>query len=472
MSDDQAENNELLVHSSAPTSRVDDERYQAQALACLNFRPVRRRVLGSVLVGGEEERGRDSVEDGNPRGKRARLMEDDRDEEGPARSPEVLRAPVRRVMRPETGIEMGTLRGLVQSQPITPGEVAGRISLPMTEAATPVMVMSAPPAKYGTSFELRESFFSAYVPTPPLPSLPKQKEDPMEDETSYGSSCFDSWDPIPNTIPDSQEAILQLPCSPFGEEEIDVIPQTIFPEADVTSDEEQEDLPLPSSPPVIGEELEIIPQTIAPAIDPSQEEKDHVPSSSSEKCISPAIPSVSFTYNQKTCSAGRPSPIPPPAPGSPTASDSAAESLLLEEPAPVVRSRQPQWPIPALVEGPYHFFSPVPGTSSNPPTVSENLRKIWNVGQVRAHYQKQKLSQSREIRELERGCWRMDMSGWTKSEDKLHFWNALKDHVTSGRFGWVSVFLDEENTGNVIKVYCFGGCAKHVCLGSAAYIER
>jgi hypothetical protein len=56
----------------------------------------------------------------------------------------------------------------------------------------------------------------------------------------------------------------------------------------------------------------------------------------------------------------------------------------------------------------------------------------------------------------------MDMSGWTKSEDKIHFWNALKDHVTSGRFGWVSVFLDEEKTGNVIKVYCFGGCAQHV----------
>ncbi|CAZ79929.1 unnamed protein product [Tuber melanosporum] len=471
MSDDQENNSELLVHSSAATSRVDDERYQAQAQACLNFRPVRRRVLGSVLVGGEEERDRDRVEDGSSRGKRARLMEDDRVERGPARSPEVLRAPVRRGMRPETGIEMETLRGLAQSLPITPGEVTGRASLPMIEVATPVMVMSAPSAKYRTSFELRESFFSAYVPTPPPPSLPEHKEDPIEDETSYGSSCFDSWDSIPNTIPDSQEAVPQLPSSPFSEEELDVISQTIFPEADVTSDEELEDLPPPSSPPVI-EELEIIPQTIAPAIDPSQEEKDHAPSSSSEKCISPAISSVSFTYNQKTCSAGRPSPIPPPAPGSPTASDSATESLPLEEPAPVARSRQPQWPIPALVEGPYYFFPPVPETSSNPPTVSKNLRKIWNVGQVRAHYQKQKLSQSREIRELERGCWRMDMSGWTKSEDKIHFWNALKDHVTSGRFGWVSVFLDEEKTGNVIKVYCFGGCAQHVCLGSAAYIER
>lgn len=348
--------------------------------------------------------------------------------------------------------------------PITPGEVAGRFSPPTTEVAASAVMMSAPAAKDKTSFELRESFFSPYVPTP-SPPLPKQKEGPMEDETSYGSSCFDSWDSIPNTIPDSQEAMPRLSRSSFREEGIDAIPQTVSAEAYVASDEGQEDLSLPSSPPVI-EELEIAPQAIPSAIDPPQKEKDCESSSSPEKCIFPAISNVSFTYNQKTSSVGRPSPIPQPAPGSPSPSESTTESLPLEEPAPVGLSKQPQWPIPTLVEGPYHFFSPIPVTSSNPPTVSENLRKIWNVGQVRAHYQKQKLSQSREIRELERGCWRMDMSGWTKSEDKIHFWNALKDHVTSGRFGWVSVFLDEEKTGNVIKVYCFGGSAQHVCFSS------
>jgi len=346
--------------------------------------------------------------------------------------------------------------------PITPGEVAGRVGSPTAEVATPVM-MSAPVANDKTSFELRESFFSPYVPTPPSP-LSKQKEGPVEDETSYGSSCFDSWDSIPNTIPDSQEAAPRLLPSSPKEGGIDVIPQTVFAEAYVTSDEEQGGLSLPSSPPVI-EELEIVPQAIPSAIDPSQEEKDHE-SSSSEKCIFPAISNVSFTYDQKTPSVGRPPPIPPPVPSSPTASESTTESLPLEEPAPMVRPKQSQWPIPTLVEGPYHFFSPIPETSSNPPIVSENLRKIWNVGQVRAHYQKQKVSQSREIRELERGCWEMDMSGWTKFEDKIHFWKALKDHVTSGRFGWVSVFLDEEKTGNVIKVYCFGGSAQHVCSPS------
>ncbi|RPB02385.1 hypothetical protein L873DRAFT_1802325, partial [Choiromyces venosus 120613-1] len=390
MSDDQVENSELLVHASAPTSRVDDERYRAQALACLNFRPVKRKVLGSVLFG-EGKRGGDRLEDGGSWGKRARLMEDDDgDEEG---GPKMLETPVRRGRRrPETGMEMeiGMLRGLAQSVPITPGEVAGRVSSPMTEVVTPVM-MSAPVAKDKTSFELRESFFSPYVPTPPPLSLPKQ-EDPMGDETSYGSSCFDSWDSIPNTIPDSQEAVPPLPRSSFREE-IDVILQTIFAEADVTSDEEQEDLSLPSSPPDI-EELESIPQTIVPTIDPSQKGKDHEPSPSFGKYVVPAVSSVSFTYRPETSSAGRPSPMPPPVPGSPTASDSTTESLPLDEPAPVVISKQPEWPIPTLVEGPYHFFSPIPETASNPPTVSENLKKIWNVGQVRAHYQKQKLSQS------------------------------------------------------------------------------
>ncbi|PWW79201.1 hypothetical protein C7212DRAFT_288327, partial [Tuber magnatum] len=466
MSDDQEENNEFLVHASAPTSRADDERYRAQALACLNFRPVKRSVLGSVLVGGEGNRGGDIVEDGSSRGKRARPTEDDRDEDGPTRSPGVLKTPVRRGREPGMGIETGMSMGLAQSVPITPEGVARRVSLPVTEATSPV-TMSAPAAKDKTSFELRESFFSPYVPTPPPTSLPKQEE-PMADETSYGSSCFDCWDSIPNTIPDSQEPVPQPSRSSFREEGIDVVPQTVFAEADVTSDEGQEDLPLPSSPPVITE-LDV-PQTIAPAIDPSRNEKDHESSSSSEKCIFPAISSVSFTYNQKKPSAGRPSPIPPPVPGSPTASDSTTESLPLEEPAPAVQSKQPPWPIPTLVEGPYHFFSPVPETSSNPPIVSENLRKIWNVGQVRAHYQKQKLSQSRGIRDLERGRWRMDMSGWTKPEDKIHFWNALKDHVTSGRFGWVSVFLDEEKTGNVIEVYCFGGSAEHVCFPSPSLL--
>lgn len=115
MSDDQVENSELLVHASAPTSRADDERYRAQALACLNFQPAKRRILGSVLVGGEGKRGCDRAEDGSSRGKRARLMEDDRDEErSPAQSLEVIKTPARRGRSSKREAETGMLRGLAQ----------------------------------------------------------------------------------------------------------------------------------------------------------------------------------------------------------------------------------------------------------------------------------------------------------------------------------------------------------------------
>jgi len=115
MSDDQFEESELLVHASAPTSRVDDERYRAQALACLNFRPAKRRILGSVLVEGEGKRGSDGTEDGSSQGKRARLTEDDRGEEGgPAQSLEVTKTPARRGRSSKMRIERGMLRGLAQ----------------------------------------------------------------------------------------------------------------------------------------------------------------------------------------------------------------------------------------------------------------------------------------------------------------------------------------------------------------------
>jgi len=116
MSDDQEENSELLIHASAPTSRVDDERYRAQALACLNFRPAKKRILGSVSVGGEGKRGSDRGEDGSSRGKRARLMEDDRGEEegDPAQSLEVTKTPARRGRSSKMGIETEMLRGLAQ----------------------------------------------------------------------------------------------------------------------------------------------------------------------------------------------------------------------------------------------------------------------------------------------------------------------------------------------------------------------
>lgn len=76
-------------------------------------------------------------------------------------------------------------------------------------------------------------------------------------------------------------------------------------------------------------------------------------------------------------------------------------------------------------------------------------------------YQSLKKNQVRELREHERGHWNVDTSSWESPNNKIHFWRMLKDNIESGRLGWVNAFLDDE-AGNIVKVYCYGGMAEHV----------
>lgn len=48
MSDDLAERLEILVHSAAPTSKKEDDRLRAQALACLGFQSAKRTLLTDI----------------------------------------------------------------------------------------------------------------------------------------------------------------------------------------------------------------------------------------------------------------------------------------------------------------------------------------------------------------------------------------------------------------------------------------
>jgi len=50
-------------------------------------------------------------------------------------------------------------------------------------------------------------------------------------------------------------------------------------------------------------------------------------------------------------------------------------------------------------------------------------------------------SQSRDLIDLERGYWRVDLSSWPETE-KLEFWARLKKAVEKGRFGWINVLFD------------------------------
>ena len=50
-------------------------------------------------------------------------------------------------------------------------------------------------------------------------------------------------------------------------------------------------------------------------------------------------------------------------------------------------------------------------------------------------------SQSRELADLERGYWRVDLSSWPETE-KVDFWKRMRKTVEGGRFGWINILFD------------------------------
>ncbi|KAK9476871.1 hypothetical protein V1514DRAFT_335625 [Lipomyces japonicus] len=64
---------------------------------------------------------------------------------------------------------------------------------------------------------------------------------------------------------------------------------------------------------------------------------------------------------------------------------------------------------------------------------------------------------------LERGYWRVDVSGWAVN-DKLKFWDGIRKTIRAGRAGWVSAIIHSDNhmRGDVVRVYCFGEAVVHI----------
>lgn len=276
-----------------------------------------------------------------------------------------------------------------------------------TEIDTPGII-SAPPSE---KLEPGGSSFSLYIPAP---AKIDEETDQGDSDACYDTSFFDSWEEPPNTIPDS----LEPP------------PQQL--------------------------------QAIGSLAEPSFAEGE-ADQSSSEKCLFPALSGVSFTYHQQPPNASSLTPLDPLRPAeheSIARSEVSITSLHSQLPNSIAEFN-PLCPLTTLIDGPYSFSSPVPATSSNPPLIKDNLKAIWEVGEVRSRYQALKISQSRDLRERERGSWRIDMASWVSASHKIHFWTSLKEHVTLGRLGWVNVFLDEEGSGNLIKIFCFGGTVEH-----------
>ena len=50
-------------------------------------------------------------------------------------------------------------------------------------------------------------------------------------------------------------------------------------------------------------------------------------------------------------------------------------------------------------------------------------------------------AQSRELIDMERGYWRVDISSWPETE-KVEFWKRMKKVVEGGRFGYINILFD------------------------------
>lgn len=233
--------------------------------------------------------------------------------------------------------------------------------------------------------------------------------------SSYETSRFDSWESPPASIPDSQ--------------------------------------PLHHVP-----QHNILSSTISPL--PEAEAEGSNPSVNT---AFPTLSGVSFCYAPPAPTSNSLPEISPNLGGSYAFSEYSLSSLYSASyPAsPFLPDFNPSFTLRTLIDGPCEIFSPNPVTSSNPPLITCQLKKITAVGDGKlmvTKYQKLKKSQIRDLRMWERGYWNVDTSSWADVKSKVNFWNMLKDNVENGRLGQVSVFLNED----VIKVYCFGGTAEHV----------
>lgn len=243
----------------------------------------------------------------------------------------------------------------------------------------------------------------------PRPLTPAQ--DGTESDSSYATSRFDSWESPPASIPDSQPS---LPSDPF-------------------------------------------------AVPAARAEEGYI--DETEATVFPTLTGVSFCYNPPP-TVSTLAPLSPRPESSLATSDYSLSSLHSNYVLPSVQNnnnpRSPPLRILLAAGGAYELISPPPDTNSSPVLITRQLREMTEVGDLLVgKYQKLKRAQTRELRKWERGHWRVDMRAWEDPNKKVNFWNILKDNVEHGRLGPVNVFLDEE-TGDVVKVYCHGGMVEHL----------
>ncbi|KAL7275444.1 hypothetical protein RUND412_001616 [Rhizina undulata] len=399
------DNVELLIHTSAPTSRKNDDIYRAQALAFLAFEPGRKVELGEVWVGRKRRKGQeiepDEEESAGEKKRRVKGKGMEREAmqtEMHNPSERVSQRSGKTTRKSKPGMGMGKAESEPPKDPplITSTAIERDANIPYSVPAPEIQVLRTPAIQV-----LRTP-----APSQPIRNLsPTSSRLPPTIGTTQIDDSFGSWDPPPDSIADSQATYQNPHPTPT--------------------------IPIPDPPPESGK-------------------------------ARPDEPIAPISFGPRSFTLPTLAPLPSDLPeyasvDSPESSIASLHSTLDSPPLPPFDFN------PQLIPPPHTITAPPPAASSNPPILTHALEEIMI--KLRSRYVKLKKYQTRPIRERERGCWNIEMDAMGSGHEQITFWNRLVESVGAGTLGFVNVFLEMHGNRKekmVVKVYCWGGAVEHI----------
>jgi hypothetical protein len=475
-------NVEILVHTSAPSRGKDDAHYRALASAYLLFEPVTRLNL-------YDENANNQLS-----ASQAHVL-------GQSRSSLLKSAPEEVQQGPNTFIDLGlgNIYDVSQSQ----GQVLSRSSITRSNAR---LSLESPQASFSSVLDNLDSPVllrtERIIKTPPPPA--KRKTDQM-----LVTECEPSWETPPSVIPDSQSTynraipqfssptrVLELYLQHFDTS------GSVSADADAgggsqLSDASSINLILASSQPQTSSP----PQTTPPVAPSSTKESPQIirdtPYSEHHRYSkSPRVTRKKVLSQQKSATSsgarcGFPGPPryhvlaadlaqqPEPCLSRPTSQTSPQRKRQkVEVPGTIVKpiQRKPSKLIFPPRITPDEIHPPPPRTSSwgpkSPLIITPALAILATQLELPKRFRPK--TQTRPLRDLERGYWAIEMGTWS-SVLREQAWGALGAYLEQGRAGWGiwALKCDARKNGAGagsggeqlgLRVYCWGGVAGHVYL--------
>ncbi|KAF8251425.1 hypothetical protein K440DRAFT_658824 [Wilcoxina mikolae CBS 423.85] len=512
--EDDDQEDEFLVHTTAPATAAFDKIYREQANQTLNFVPVNRIHVGTISWPRKRAFWVNEEEYKLLATKKAKL--DDRENSSQT--------------RPQTPLTTGSQPSITPYRPSWPPPVP-EIVVEQTGLHTP-QKSSRPPHPQHEERQKPETLVPYTVLRTPLKSSSYASPQEQE-EHEYLSQVYDSWCSSPS-IPDSQPSQIRssrgpppspsvcadTPCPP--QRLPSQIPGSRVPLSPRPSQRPPSQIPnsqVPSSSPSICADTPCPSQRPSSLPSRNLQRKPDIPppplfSQSSPQASSAPQPPLTVPETPPPPPVQTLVPIQPDFPTFPRLTDGLLLTVALRAPtaasleipagfSPVPESPlsvsaltsqpfddqpppfDPICPLPTLVDPPYTIISPSPATSSSPPQVPIALYDLVE-SKLKGKFQSRLFSQTRSLRRWERGYWKVDMFSWQDPIHKTNFWKQVKDSILAGRLGMVTMSIETEEfletkerwgedwgwrtrdremmekRGNLVRVYCWGGTVELV----------